>query len=217
MGVSVCFRRNLRENSMETLAISASARTSTGKGAARKARSGGATPGVLYKSGGSATPLSFNVSELAAIFRRTRDPNSLIRVQLDGESRACLVREIQRDPVSRVVLHVDFLEVAADETVTVPVAVASVGRAAGTRAGGTLRRLSRTLDIACRADSIPAAVEIDVTALNIGEFVKASQVVPPEGTSVRFKADFNVFTVEGKRVAREEAAAAAAAAKAPKK
>lgn len=206
---------------METVTVSASLRSTTGKGAARKSRKNGQTPGVLYRSGGTATPINFSVAELATVFRKTHDPNTVVSLALDGAARACLVREIQRHPVSRDVVHVDFYEVDADKMVAVEVVVNPVGRAVGTRAGGTLRVLARALAVKAPAGRIPARIDVDVTDLDVGGFVKASQCVAPEGCSIVFKQDFNVLTVTGKQTATdapaEAAAAPAAAAAAPAK
>jgi large subunit ribosomal protein L25 len=202
---------------MDSLILNATTRPDTGKGVARKARTAGRIPGVLYRAGGEATPISFDISELATIFRKTADPNTLVAVQVaGGESRNCLVREIQRDPVTRNVLHVDFYEVADDYVVNVDVTLTPVGRAAGTRSGGTMRLLTRSVKVLCAAARIPKTIEVDVTPLDVGEFLKISQVTAPEGVRIQFARDFNVIAVEGKRVAKEEAAAAAAAAPAGK-
>lgn len=197
---------------MESLILNATPREGTGKGVARKARKANRTPGVLYRAGGDATPVSFDLSELATIFRKTADPNTLVSVKVqDAAERYCLIREIQRDPVSRDVLHVDFYEVDQDYVVTVDVALALTGRAAGTRAGGTLRQLTRSLTVQCAAARIPKSIELDVTPLEVGQFLKVSQVPAPEGVKILFARDYNVATVEGKRASKEEAAAAAAA------
>lgn len=201
---------------MENLILNATPRGETGKGVARKARSAGRTPGVVYRAGGSATPVSFDVAALATIFRKTADPNTLISVQVEGaDARPCLVREVQRDPVSRKVLHVDFYEVDADYVVTVEVTLTSVGRAAGTRAGGTMRQLIRSVTVQCAAGSIPKTIEMDVSPLENGTFLKVSEILQPPGVKIVYTRDFNVVAVEGKRVSKEEAAAAAAAAAAP--
>lgn len=208
---------------MDTLTLNALPRPETGKGAARKARTAGRTPGVLYRAGGTATPMSFDVAELAAIFRKTADPNTLVSVAVkDGGTFNCLVREVQRDPVTRNVLHVDFYEVRSEQPVVVSVAVSPVGRAAGTRAGGQMRLLARSLKLQVPAGQIPKAIEVDVTPLDVGQFLKASEVVAPAGAKLLYAQDFNIVAVEGKRAARgEEGAApaegapAAAAAKAP--
>lgn len=195
---------------MESLILNASSREGTGKGVARKARKAGRTPGVLYRAGGAATPVSFDLAELATIFRKTQDPNTLVEVKVEGaEQRYCLIREIQRDPVSRNVLHVDFYEVAQDYVVTVDVALVPVGRAAGTRAGGTMRLLTRNVTVRCAASRIPKTIEVDVSPVEVGQFLKVSQIQAPEGVEILYSRDYNVVTVEGKRASREETAAAA--------
>lgn len=198
---------------MENLILNATPRGDTGKGVARKARFAGRTPGVVYRAGGSATPVSFDVTALATIFRKTADPNTLISVQVEGtDARPCLVREIQRHPVSRSVLHVDFYEVDADYVVTVDVALTAVGRALGTRAGGTMRQLIRSVTVQTAAGNIPKTIEMDVTPLDVGTFLKVSEIPMPSGVKVLYTRDFNVVAVEGKRVSKEDAAAAAAPA-----
>jgi large subunit ribosomal protein L25 len=198
---------------MENLILNATPRGDTGKGVARKARSAGRTPGVVYRAGGTATPVSFDVTALATIFRKTADPNTLISVQVEGsDARPCLVREVQRNPVSRNVLHVDFYEVDEDYVVTVEVSLTAVGRAAGTRAGGTMRQLIRSVTVLAAAGNIPKTIEMDVTPLENGSFLKVSEIPLPPGVKILYTRDFNVVAVEGKRVSKEEAAAAAAPA-----
>jgi large subunit ribosomal protein L25 len=196
---------------MESLELNAIPRPGVGKGIARKARRAGLTPAVLYRAGGAATPVSFNVAELAGIFRKTADPNTLVHVIVEGAAKhLCLVRDIQRDPVSRNVIHVDFYEVKADQPVTVDVAINTVGRALGTRAGGQLRLLARTVRVEAPAGSIPKTIDVDVTPLDVGQFLKVSQVPRPKGVKILFHQDYNVVAVEGKRAVKEDEAAPAA-------
>ena len=199
---------------MDRFSLTAEPRMGGTKNDSRKVRKAGATPGVMYRAGNSATAIRFDGAELAKIFRKTNNANTLVDVTVAGSARTCIVREIQRHPVSRRVEHVDFYEIAKGENVTVVVPVNAVGRAAGTRAGGTLRNLARFLTVKCDPFAIPATLDVDVTPLEVGQFVKASEVVLPAGVSVQFAQDFNLFTVEGK-LAPEAAPAAAAAAAAP--
>jgi len=198
---------------METHSLNATARTETGKGVARKARRAGFTPGIIYGTQGAVGAVSFSVAELAAIFRKTNDPNTLVDVKVGDASHTCLVREVQRHPVTRVVEHIDLYAVTPDQQVVAEVAVALEGRAAGTRAGGTLRLLSRSMKVRCPAGSIPAKIVVDVTPLEVGEILKASQVVAPANVTFVYRQDFNVVTVEGKRAAKEDGAPAADAKK----
>lgn len=195
---------------MESFNISAEPRVSTGKGGNHKLRKAGATPGVVYRAGEAGTAIAFNSASLSAIFRKTNNPNTLVNVSVGGTDHLCLVREIQRHPVSRVVEHVDFLEVKQGENVAVTVPVVSTGRAAGVRAGGQLRLLARSVDLECDALSVPSSIEVDVTNLEIGKFVKASQLPLPAGARIVYAQDFNVLTVAGKIVVAAPVAEAAA-------
>lgn len=194
---------------MDILNINAELRPGGTKGDARKVRAGGSTPGIMYRAGESAEAIAFDGKALAAIFRKTADANSLINVTLGGKAHTCLVREIQRHPVSRRVEHVDFLEVTPGQRVAVRVGISVVGRAAGVRAGGQLRLLARSVNLDCDAFKVPKVVEVDVGPLEIGRFIKASQLPLTEGTRIVYAQDFNVVTVEGKI---KDAAPAAAAA-----
>jgi large subunit ribosomal protein L25 len=194
---------------METYPLNAVVRVGTGKGVARKARASGRTPGVVYSSNGAIAAVDFDVADLAAAFRKSNDPNTLFDVSVGADKHLCLVREVQRHPVSRDVLHLDLYAVSADQLVVAEVAVNPVGRAAGTRSGGTMRLLARSMKMRVPAGSIPKTVDVDVTPLEVGQFLKASQVPAPAGAKFLFKQDFNVIAVEGKR-AKEEAAPAAA-------
>jgi len=197
---------------MEEVVLSASVRSEIGKGAARKSRAAGKTPGVLYSPGSAATPITFDLGALAAIFRKSNDPNTVVTVDVDGTKHTCLVREIQRHPVSRVVEHADFYSVGSGDRVQVQVAIQTQGKAAGTRSGGTLRLLARKVMVSCPSGSIPKQIDVDVTPLEVGQILKASQMVAPDGVQFLYKQDFNVVTVEGKRQSKAEEAAAAAAA-----
>lgn len=197
---------------MERFTLNAQPRETGKKGFSRKTRAAGGTVGVVYRAGEPASPIRFDAAELATIFRKTANPNVLVDVVLGDQTRTCMVREVQRHPVSRAVEHVDFYEVSAGSRVRVDVPVKTVGRAAGTRLGGTLRVLSRKITVACDPLDIPDTIEVDVTPLEVGQFVKASQVKAPEGVSLVYSQDYNVVTVEGKRAERGDAPAAEGAA-----
>lgn len=202
---------------MESFTLNADPRPAGNKGDARKARASGGTPGIMYRAGEQAVAVRFDGKELAAIFRKTNNPNTLIDVSVAGKGHTCLIREIQRNPKSRNVEHVDFLQVANGEEVSVRVAVTTSGRAAGVRAGGQLRLIKRSVDMRCDAYRIPRVVDVDVTALEVGRFIRASELTAPAGSKIVFSRDFNVVTVEGKKTEIDAvpAVGAVAAAAAP--
>lgn len=180
--------------------IQATPRVAHGKGSARKTRAAGHLPAVVY--GPKTTPQSISVDPdlLVGIFKHTRDRNTVVEVKIgDGAAVPCLVREVQRHPLSREILHVDFYAVDPNGEVEVMVPLTTVGRAKGALLGGRIRLIRRSIKAMCRYDRIPSNFVIDVTELDIGDMVKASEVPLPEGVSLVYDHDYNIVTLYGKR------------------
>ena len=187
---------------MESVTLNATPRGEFGKGAARKLRSAGRLPVVVYSAGEPARHFSVNPAELEAIFRVSQNRNTLLNLT-DGEgSTVCIVKDVQRHPLKQTIQHLDLYAVNPDNTVDVLVPVRSSGTAEGVRMGGRLRPLARDIMVRCKPADIPTAVVYDVSDLGVGRFVKASEAIAQDGVELLFKDDFNVFTVVGKRGAK---------------
>ena len=185
---------------MATVNLDASIRTETGKGVARKIRRTGLVPATIYSGGTEPTLITINPQALSLAFQRTGDPNTIVDISVDeATAQSCLVKEVQRHPVSGNIRHVDFYNIDPKKEIEVNVPVRTTGRAIGTQMGGALRLIVRTLTIRCLPANIPSFIEVDVTELNIGKFIKASHVPSSDTYEVVFKSDFNVVTVVKKR------------------
>lgn len=185
---------------MATISMNAALRDGRGKGDARKLRAKGQIPAVVYTSGGSATSLAIDPHALEVGFASTKDPNTLVALSFaDGSSRTCLVKEVQRHPVSQKIEHIDFYEVNPDVALTFSVPFAITGRAAGTRVGGQLEVHIRRVDVRCKPGDIPSTITADVTPLEIGQSLKISQLTPPSGCAFVYRRDFALVEVTGKR------------------
>ena len=188
---------------MNTESLTVTAREHSGKGVARKLRAAGNVPAVVYGGGRDAMPLTLASADFDLIFRRTRNRNTIVSLDGDGGGRLCLVKDVQRHPVSRDIIHIDFYEVDADREVEVRVDVKPKGAAVGVKMGGRLQTIRRDLMVRCKPADIPSLLEVDVTELEIGKFAKVSQVDAPDGVTILFKSDFNLYSVIGKRVASQ--------------
>jgi large subunit ribosomal protein L25 len=182
--------------------LSVSPRPETGKGAARKMRAAGRVPGVIYADGADARPVSFEPKALLDIFRATKNRNTIVHLELEGETFPVLVQDADRHPVSRELLHVDFLRVSDDKKLVVKVPVEGVGRPAGAALGGRLRLIRRELKVRCMWQHIPETLQVDITPMEIGDMVKAAEITPPPNVEVLYESNFNVLTVYGKKVRR---------------
>lgn len=184
---------------MDATPLNVESRNALGKGAARKLRGQGLVPGVVYRAGEEAAHISVSPKEVQDLFRATGNPNTLLAMKVDGKDLTCLLKDYHKHPVSRDVLHCDFYEVKAGEPVTVEVPVRETGKAAGATLGGKIRFLRRTLRVNANPSQIPAEISIDVSPLNIGDFVRAGEVALPEGCKLAIDVRTNILTCHGKK------------------
>jgi len=176
-------------------------REKSGKGWARKVRAAGKVPGVIYGPKHDARSVELDPEPLVELFRQTGDRNTIVQVSVDGnkETIPCLVREVQRHPVRRDLLHVDLYAVPTDKPIEVLIPINAVGRPMGALLGGRLRLIRRQVAVMCPFDGIPSSFEVDVSPLDIGDIVKASDLPLPDGVSLVFDNDYNVLTLYGKK------------------
>src|ERR1044071_1315865 len=128
---------------MATAQLSASVRNDSGKGVARTLRREGRIPGVIYGHARAPQSLSISAKEFERLLERIAAENTVIELAVDGAIARTLIREIQRHPIRREVLHVDFQELVAGEKVTVRIPIVLQGIPEGVRNSGGI--LSQTL------------------------------------------------------------------------
>jgi large subunit ribosomal protein L25 len=142
-------------NKMDTN-LEANLRSDAGrKGGARKLRASGRVPGVVYGGGSEATRIDVDPKAFSDLFEKTKSRNTIVQLSVGGKSMPCIVREVQRNPLTREVLHIDFLQLSEGRMVDVVVPVNPVGRPKGALLGGRLRVVRRVLKARCRYDRIP--------------------------------------------------------------
>jgi large subunit ribosomal protein L25 len=188
-------------------------RQATGKQAAKRLRRSGVVPAVLY-GGAQSEPVSVDPRAVLRILHAHAGSTPLLtlRVEGDAETRMAIVRDIQFDPVSESLIHVDLQEVQADRAITVQVAVRPVGEAAGVRdQQGILNIVLHELHVSCLPTLIPERIEADVSALMIGDVLTVGDLRAPEGVRILNAPDQAVVTV-APPMAEEVAAPAAAVA-----
>jgi large subunit ribosomal protein L25 len=195
---------------MASANLSGSVRENGGKGVARTLRSSGRVPAVIYGHGREPQSLSIDTRELEKLLSHISAENTVIDLSVDGKSSRTLIREIQRHPFKRQILHVDFQELVAGEKVIVRLPIVLVGVPAGVRMdGGVLDQTMRELEVEVDPANIPNHVEIDVTELHIGASLHVSDIPLPEGVEVVGDPDASVAVISAPRAAVEEVAAEA--------
>lgn len=182
----------------ETPTIAAQMREHVGKGSARAARRAGLVPAVVY--GGERGPASITVSlhELDILRHAGGFTSSLFELVADGKKQQVLPREVQLDPVTDRPIHVDFLRVEKDSTVTIMVPVMWIDQeeSPGLTRGGVINVVRHEIELLCQATAIPTAIEVSVAGLDIGDGIHISGIELPEGSELTIKdRDFTVVTI----------------------
>ncbi|HKI96369.1 MAG TPA: 50S ribosomal protein L25 [Gemmatimonadales bacterium] len=192
----------------QTVTIAAERRTGTGKGAARQLRATGRVPAVIYGHGRAAESLSVVGAEIEKALIGIAAESTVIDLTIDGSPVKTLIREIQRHPTRPDIIHVDFYEIHADETLTLEVPIRLVGVPDGVRnGGGVLDQVLREIEIEVLPANIPEHVDVDVTDLAIGHSVHVSDLEVPNAT-VLTDPETTICTVVPPRVEEEVVPAA---------
>lgn len=195
---------------MATAQLAASTREGTGKGPARTLRSSGKIPGIVYGHARKPVSLTLDTREFEKLLSHIAAESTVIELSLDGKTTKTLIREIQRHPFKRQILHVDFQELVAGEKITVNIPIVLIGVPDGVRtSGGVLDQTLRELSIHVDPSAIPDHIEVDVTELIIGHSIHVSDLKLAEGIEVMTEAEASVCVVAAPRAVVEEAAAGA--------
>ncbi len=200
---------------MEPQTLSAEVRHKGGKGPARQLRARGKIPAIFYGPGTEPMKLAVSPLDLEKTLTGEYGRNQLLELHIGGDKKLALVRDLEVDPVTRRVLHVDFYGVARDRKVDATVPFESQGRSIGVQRGGFLRKVYRDLPVRACPQDVPAAIIVDVSPLDIGQVVKVSDLPLPPGVEVRYPAERRLLFIdakERKRAEEEEAAPGAPAA-----
>ena len=222
---------------MELRELTITRREGIGKGAAKRLRREGRVPAILY--GGSApVAVAVDPRDVMKLLYGHEGSATLLRLRFDDakgwepeagreinagepeagrettETRTAIIRDLQFDPVSESLLHVDLQEVSMDRAITVTVAVHAVGEAAGIKEqSGILEMILREVQISCLPAHIPERIAADVSRLRIGDVLTVGDLTPPEGVRILSDPGLAVATVSPPMA--EEVVAPAAAVAAP--
>ncbi len=184
---------------MQTIKLKAEIRGGKGKGAARQLRAKGQVPAVYYGRGVETKALSVSPKELMEAISGELGKNAVIELELGSESVRTLMTDYQVHPVSRALLHADFLKVEDDREVDVAVPLEFVGKAKGIVMGDKLRQVFREVPVRCLPANIPAKLTYDVTEMQIEDILRAEELPLPDGVTIRLKPAQNLGGVYGSR------------------
>jgi large subunit ribosomal protein L25 len=202
----------------ESNVLEAQPRTPGNKNDARRVRSSGKIPGVLYGAGRNALALTLDPRQVTRILHSATGHNTIFELALDGERTKAMIVDWQYEPIKGALLHIDLKRIAMDQKLKVNVPIVLKGEAAGVKQqGGILEQVLREVEIECLPGDIPSSIEADVTDLVFGKVLRVSDL--PRSDKFELITDENQTVAHITSVKEEEAptpeAAAAEAAAAP--
>lgn len=193
---------------MSQAELNVSTRTRLGKGGNRVLRSQEQAPAVVYGKG--MEPCAITIDPKTFKKALGKDINTLITLKGEGpfDGKVVIVKEIKKHAIRRNIMHVDFMTIDLTKPVQVMVPLHTVGKSQGEKDGGSLQMIRHELEVSCLPTAIPAAIEIDVTALKIGAVVHVNDLKLPAGVTAPHDVNFTILTVTGITAETEEQAKA---------
>jgi len=194
--------------------INAIVRELKGTGASRRLRHAGKTPGVLYGGDKEATSLEIDSKELFMQFRHEAFHASILTLNLAGKKEAVILRDFQMHPVRNNIVHIDFQRINENEKISVKVPFHFINEetAPGVKLeGGLISHIMTEIDISCLPKDLPQYIEVDMSALSIGDSIHLSEVKVPEGVELTTLSDENdpaITSISKPKVVVEEAVTA---------
>jgi large subunit ribosomal protein L25 len=189
---------------MASASLSAETRTDRGKGVARKLRAAGRVPAVVYGHAREAQSLSLVTRDLEKLLSQISTGSTVVELSLGGAVTKTLIREVQRHPFKKQILHVDFQELVAGEKVLVDIPLVFVGVPEGVRlSGALLEQILHSISVRVDPSSIPNHIDVDVTNLAMGHSLHVRDLVLPEGLEVLSDEDATICAVIAPRAVVE--------------
>ena len=190
-----------------SVVLDVTVRENTGTGGARAARRDGLVPGVIYGGDEAAIAVAVKYNEVLKAINSGQFLSNMIELSHEGKKQKVLTKDVQFHPVTDKPVHFDFYRVTAKSIIEVEVSVTFIGEdvAPGLKEGGTLNVVRYAIEVKCPAGSIPDAIEVDVSAMEIGDAIHISEVTLPEGVKPAITdRDFTIATIVASRAAIEE-------------
>ena len=171
----------------EEFNLIAEMRDDQGKGASRRLRRQGMVPAVIYGAGRDPRNLMFDHNK---VLRQLDDPSfysSILNIKVGEKSRAAIVKDIQRHPSKKQIIHIDLQRIVEDEQIKMQIPIHYLGEedAVGVKiGGGTVTKVMTELEISCLPKDLPEFLEVDISELELDQMLNVSDISLPEGVEI---------------------------------
>ncbi|MFP4381517.1 MAG: 50S ribosomal protein L25 [Candidatus Sumerlaeia bacterium] len=192
---------------MKTIELKATARSEKGKGANRRLRQGGEIPIILYGLKEEPNMLSINDLDLLHAASEAGDESVMFRIKAEGadfSEQLAMIRDVQRDPVTEKILHLDMIRIDINKPIDVEVTIHGHGTPDGVREGGILEQVLWSLHIRCLPNLVPSYYEVDISGIGFGDAMHVSEIEIGEGIELLTDPEEVLFQVNIPKMVEEE-------------
>ena len=189
---------------MKAISLAANERELIKTTGSKKLRNSGRLPGILYGSG-DPTNIELESIQFEKAIKSTEAKNFLVELDLNGSKSMALVQDLQRHPISRLCIHVDFRRLSEDSIISAKIPLHTTGTPEGVKVGGILQTMSHNLTLRGKALDIPERIEIDTSHLKVGEGLLLDEVTLPEGVTAVGNPKSRVVAVAASRITAKAA------------
>ena len=184
---------------MKAISLAANERELIKTTGSKKLRNSGRLPGILYGNG-DPTNIELESTSFEKAIKSTEAKNFLVELDLNGSKSMALVQDLQKHPISRLCIHVDFRRLNEDSIITAKIPLHTSGTPEGVKVGGILQTMSHNLTLRGKALDIPESIEIDTSHLQVGEGILLDTVTLPEGVTAVGNPKSRVVAVAASRI-----------------
>jgi large subunit ribosomal protein L25 len=191
---------------LELIELKTNIRTSVGNSQAHALRRKKQVPAVLYGRGKKSVLLSVYLNELELALKKSKNNQALLNLVVQSHetyTKPAIIKELQRHPAERNILHVDFYEIDMNRKIKVKVPVVTKGKSKGVELGGMLQIIRRELEVLCLPLEIPKSFEIDITDLDVGDSVHVKSIPLKDNIEIPADVDFTVLTIVSPKAVEE--------------
>jgi len=184
---------------MKAISLTANERELVKSTGSKKLRNSGRLPGILYGNGDPKI-IELESIQFEKAIKETAAKNFLVELELNGSKSIALVQDLQKDPISRLCIHVDFRRLTDESVITAQIPLHTTGTPEGVKVGGILQTMSHNLTLRGKAADIPEIVEIDTSHLKVGEAILLNELTLPDGVNAVGKPKGRVVAVAASRI-----------------
>ena len=184
---------------MKAISLAANERELVKSTGSKKLRNSGLLPGILYGIGDPKN-IELESVQFEKAIKETEAKNFLVELEINGSKSMALVQDLQKDPISRLCIHVDFRRLSDESVITAQIPLHTSGTPEGVKVGGILQTMSHNLTLRGKAVDIPETIEIDTSHLKVGEAILLNELTLPEGVTAVGKPQGRVVAVAASRI-----------------